>query len=267
MAKSAKYEEGSGVAPQIETPWTIYIPRTLSEIKGETVLLKISGESLSGEGGFGLKREPIYDICSEINSVAESHRIAIVNGGGNWARGPDIEKNITLRKTPAADELGMLATVMNALVLEDVLERDFGRTARVMSAREMSDFCEPYIRKRAIRHLEKGRIIILPCGMGVPNFSTDMAMVNRAKELGVGIILKGTKVDGIYNKDPRTQKGARFIPEISYRQYIMKDLKIVDPAAVRQAQDMGIEIRVFNLFVKGNLKRVLTEKSIGSVIR
>ena len=232
----------------------------------ETVLVKISGECLSGEGGTGLQRQPIYDSCSEIDSIADLCNVVVIGGGGNLVRGKDVKSKISRRDTPIADDMGMLATVINALMLQDILEGDFNRETRVMSAVEMRKFCEVYIRRRAMRHLQKGRIVIVACGMGEPDFSTDMAMVCRAKQLGVKTVFKGTKVDGIYNKDPKAQKRAKFIHEITYREYLMRNLRIVDPAAVSQAQNLGIKIKVFNLFIQGNLRRVLTQKDIGSVI-
>jgi len=160
----------------------------------------------------------------------------------------------------------MLATIINAIILQDVLEKDFRLQTRVMSALEVRTTAEPYIRRRAINHLSKGRIVILAGGTGNPDFSTDTAMILRAHEIGATVVLKGTKVAGIYDKDPKEDSEAQFMQEVSYMDFLNRGLKIVDQTAVTQAMNHSIEIRVFDIFTKGNLKKILVDKDIGSVI-
>lgn len=232
----------------------------------ERVLLKFSGENVSGEGKSGYSRESLLSITDEINSVASSYEIAIVVGGGNIIRGSHYKKEISGRDNITPDLMGMAATIINALALQDFLEGEFNLDTRVMSAQENKWLCEPYLQRRAVRHLEKGRIIILAGGMGIPDLSTDSAMIMRAKDLKIKNVFKGTKVEGIYDRDPHQYPDAKFIQEISYRGYVDKNLKIVDPNAVHKAEESGTRIRVFNCFCKGNLRRVLKEADIGSLI-
>jgi len=232
----------------------------------ETVLLKISGESLSGEGGYGLTRSPLEFIGEEVVSVSHTHQLAIVVGGGNIIRGAKLKQEVFRKDVASADYMGMLSTMINALALQAFLENEYGLDTRVMSALEARQVCEPYIVRRALSHLEKGRIVICAGGIGTPNFSTDITMVIRANEIGAKIALKGTKVDGIYDKDPKQHADAKFLEEISYLDYLNQKLSIVDATAVAQAMNHGITIRVFNFLTKGNLRRVLIDKNIGSVI-
>ena len=233
----------------------------------ETVLLKISGESLSGEGNHGLSRSPLEFIGEEVVSVSHTHQLAIVVGGGNIIRGAKLKQEIFRKDVVSADYMGMLSTIINALALQTFLENEYGLDTRVMSALEAHQVCEPYIVRKALGHLSKGRIVICAGGIGTPNFSTDTTMVIRAHEAGARIALKGTKVDGIYDRDPKKEADAKFVQEIAYLDYLNKKLGIVDATAVTQAMNHGIEIKVFNFFVRGNLRRVLVEKNIGSVIR
>lgn len=232
----------------------------------ERVLLKISGESLSGQANFGIKREALNSIAEEITSVENLFELAIVIGGGNLIRGRQLKKEVRLQDSTVADYAGMMATIINAIILQEVLEKDFGLQTRVMSALEVRSIAEPFIRRMAISHLEKGRIVILAGGTGNPDFSTDTAMVLRAHEVGASMVLKGTKVEGIYDKDPKTDPAAKFMPEVSYMDFLNMGLGIVDKTAVTQAMNHSIEIRVFDIFTKGNLKRVLVDRNIGSVI-
>lgn len=232
----------------------------------ERVLLKFSGENVSGEGKSGHSRESLLSISDEINSVASSYEIAIVVGGGNVVRGSHYKKEISGRNNITPDLMGMAATIINALALQDFLEGEFNLDTRVMSAQRNEWLCEPYIVRRAIRHLEKGRVVILAGGMGLANLSTDSAMIMRAEELRIRNVFKGTKVDGIYDKDPNQHPDAQFIPEISYADYVSRRLKVVDPNAVNKAEEFSTKIRVFNCFCKGNLRRVLKEADIGSLI-
>ncbi|OGN07338.1 MAG: hypothetical protein A3B86_01120 [Candidatus Yanofskybacteria bacterium RIFCSPHIGHO2_02_FULL_38_22b] len=231
----------------------------------QRVLLKISGESLGGSS-LTYNRDGMAFIGEEIVSVSHTHELAIVVGGGNIIRGATLKKDLFQRDTVVADWIGMQATIMNALALQEFLEKDYGLDTRVLSALEVNKVCEPYVVRRALSHLRKGRIVILAGGIGAPNFSTDTTMVQRASELETPLVLKGTKVDGVYNKDPKSNIDAEFLPEISYMDYLNKKLKIVDATAVTQAMNHGIEIRIFNFFIQGNLRRILTQKDIGSVI-
>ena len=238
-------------------------------------LLKISGESLSlvsegvipGQGCFGIISDPLKYMVNEIRVAREMFNIvlAIVIGGGNFIRGADLKRDVFGENTPVADEMGMLATLINCICFKKILKQN-GIESRVLSALECNKVCEPYIREVALSHLEKGRIVILAGGMGRPYHSTDSAMVMLAQELEMMTVLKGTKVDGIYTEDPNKNKDARFIPKISHDDYLALNLKIVDFSAVGFARQNDININVFNFFKEGNLKRVLAGEKIGSII-
>lgn len=232
-------------------------------------LLKISGESLSGKGGFGITRPPLEFMTTEIITTHNTFNmcLAIVIGGGNIMRGSDQKKNVFEEDTAVADQMGMLATIINCICFKKILkQRDI--ESRVMSAIQCNDVCEPYRLEVALSHLAKERIVILAGGMGIPNLSTDMTMVMRAKELDMPIVLKGTKVDGIYTKDPNIHSDAVFIPKISFDDYLSPalDLRIVDYSAVSFARQYGTKINIFNFFQEGNLKRVISGEKIGSTI-
>lgn len=230
------------------------------------VLLKISGETLSGQANFGVRREALDFIAEEIVSVENLFELAIVVGGGNLIRGQQLKKEVRLQNSVVADYAGMMATVINAMILQDVLEKDYGLKTRVMSAIEVRNVAEPFIRRKATSHLEKGRVIILAGGTGNPDFSTDTAMVLKAHEIGAKIVLKGTKVPGVYNKDPKLDPMAQFLSEVRCADFLSLDLKVVDRTAITQAMNHGIKIRIFDIFTKGNLKRVLVDQDIGSII-
>ncbi|OGN09952.1 MAG: UMP kinase [Candidatus Yanofskybacteria bacterium RIFCSPHIGHO2_02_FULL_41_11] len=231
------------------------------------LLLKMSGEVFGERSSRTHFSVPAIDfIANEIVSVADMAEMAIVVGGGNLLRGAEIQKDLELDDSAVCDYVGMLATVMNALIFQGVLEQKFNIQTRVMTATEMRSFAELFIRRRAIRHLEKGRVIILAGGTGNPNFSTDTAMVLRAHELNVDMTLKGTKVDGIYDKDPKKHFDAEKFETISHTEYLARDLKILDSAAVALARNLKWPISVFNIFKKGNLKKIISGKNIGSVI-
>lgn len=206
-------------------------------------------------------------IAKEIVSVADIVELAIVVGGGNLLRGSEIQKDLELKDSAVCDHVGMLATAMNALILQGVLEQKYNLHTRVMTATEMRSFAELFIRRRALRHLEKGRVVILAGGTGNPNFSTDTAMVLRAHELNSEMTLKGTKVDGIYDKDPKNHSNVRKFDSISHTEYLSRDLKILDSAAVALARNLNWPIKVFNIFEAGNLKKIITGVKIGSEIR
>jgi uridylate kinase len=231
----------------------------------ERVLLKLSGEALMGEQGFGVDPAMASRIAEEI---AELHaigvQVAATVGGGNIVRG--ISVSAAGMDRVSGDYMGMLATVINALALQNALERLHVFT-RVQSAIEMKEVAEPYIRRRAIRHLEKGRVVIFAAGTGNPYFSTDTAAALRAMEIGAEVILKATKVDGIYDSDPRTNPSAVLFRSLTYREVLEKDLRVMDTTAVTLCMENKMPIAVFNLLRRGNILDVVMGKSVGSVVR
>jgi len=231
--------------------------------KYKRVLLKLSGEVLAGKLEFGLDYDAIDDICEQIVEVAqEGIQISMVVGGGNIIRGSQ-----TVRVERAqADYMGMLGTVINALALQDALER-LGQPTRVQSAIEMRQIAETVIRRRAIRHLEKGRIVIFAAGTGSPYFSTDTTAALRASEIGADCVLKATKVDGIYSMDPVKFPDAKLMPKLSYMDAIGMRLRVMDAAAFSLCQENNIPIIVFDVLKKGNLRRLLIDgEDIGSIV-
>jgi uridylate kinase len=233
--------------------------------KYRRILLKLSGEALLGERPFGLELEVISRIAREIKDVHElGVQVALVIGGGNIYRGLSGATAGIDRVT--GDHMGMLATVINSLAIQDALEKS-GVHTRVLSAIEIRQVAEPYIRRRAVRHLEKGRVVIIAAGTGNPFFTTDSAAALRAMEVKAEVILKATRVDGIYSADPEIDPEARKIDEISYRRVLEKGLKVMDSTAISLCMDNGLPIIVFNLTVPGNIKRVLMGDKIGSVVK
>jgi uridylate kinase len=228
------------------------------------VLLKLSGEALLGEKTFGIDRNFTDYLATEIREI---HRlkieIAAVVGGGNIFRG--VSDNAQGMDRVSADHMGMLATVINALALQDALERA-GVYTRVLTAIEMREVAEPFIRRRAIRHMEKGRVVIFAGGTGSPYFSTDTAAALRAMEVKAEIILKGTRVDGIYDADPLKHPGARKFDRVTYLEVLQKGLKVMDTTAISLCMDNALPIIVYNLRQKGNLKRVLTGQRVGTLV-
>ncbi len=226
------------------------------------ILLKLSGEAMAGPSGFGIDPDAVRRLVHELRDV---HRlgleIAIVMGGGNLFRGA--RQDWMDRAT--ADYAGMLATVINSLALQDALERS-GVYTRVASAIEMQQLTEPYIRRRAIRHLEKKRIVIFAAGTGNPFFSTDTAAALRAMEIHAEVILKATKVEGVYSADPVTNKKARFYPRLRYLDVLKKNLKVMDSTSISLCMDNHLPIVVFNLFRKGNLMKVARGERIGTIV-
>lgn len=235
-----------------------------NKIKFKRALIKLSGEILGGERKFGLEPSVFYKIADEIiegyNLGAE---IAIVVGGGNIIRGITAEKTGIDRTT--ADYMGMLATIINALFLQEVIEKK-GYQCRVMSAIHTPALCEPYIRRRAIRHLEKGRIIIFAGGTGNPYFSTDTAASLRASEIKADVILKATKVDGVYDSDPLTNKEAVKFDELTYAEFLKLGLKIMDATSVTLCMEKKIPIIVFNINQEGNIRKILLGEKIGTIV-
>jgi uridylate kinase len=233
-------------------------------LKYKRVLLKLSGEALMGDQEYGIDPLFVNSLADDIKEVYEiGAEIAIVIGGGNIFRGVKGASMGMDRAT--ADYMGMLATVMNALALQDVLEKKDVPT-RVMSAIEMRQIAEPYIRRKAIRHLEKGRIVIFAAGTGSPFFTTDTTGALRAAEIKAQVLLKATKVDGIYDKDPVKNPDAKLLPEVSYLEAINKDLKVMDHTALTLCMENNLPIIVFNIKQKGNLKKILLGENVGSIV-
>jgi uridylate kinase len=233
--------------------------------KYHRVLLKLSGEALMGSRQSGLDPDVIHGIAEQIRDVHDlGVQIAMVIGGGNIYRGLSGATEGVDRVT--GDHMGMLATVINSLAVQDALERLDVRT-RVLSAIEIRQVAEPYIRRRALRHLEKGRIVIIAAGTGNPYFTTDSAAALRAMEVKAEVILKATQVDGVYSADPRKEPGARKIDEISYLEVLEKGLKVMDATAISLCMDNHLPIIVFNLGVRGNIKRALMGERIGSIVK
>lgn len=229
------------------------------------ILLKLSGEALVGEQEYGISRSIIQKVAQEVKEIKElGVEVAIVIGGGNIYRGVAASAQGMDRAT--ADYMGMLATAINGLALQDALEKT-GVFTRVMSAIEMPQVAEPYIRRRAVRHLEKGRVVIFACGTGNPFFTTDTAAALRAVEIKAQVILKGTKVDGVYDADPLAHKEAKKFKELSYIEVLKRGLKIMDATAISLCMDNKLPVIVFNLTKKGNVKGVLLGKKIGTIIR
>ena len=228
------------------------------------VLLKLSGEALQGDMGFGIDPQILKTLAIEIKEVHSlGVDMAIVIGGGNIFRGA-IASEIGMDRA-SADTMGMLATVINSLALQDALEK-LGVSTRVLSAIEMRQVAEPYIRRRATRHLEKGRVVIFAGGTGNPYFTTDTTASLRAMEVGAEVILKATKVDGVYDADPFKIEGARKFDELSYIEVLNRELKVMDSTAISLCMDNNLPIIVFNLMEKGNIKRVVSGEPIGTLV-
>lgn len=234
------------------------------QLKYRRILLKLSGEALVGPKTFGIDYNTIELICRQIKEIKDlGLEIAIVVGGGNIFRGLEVSKTGMDRVT--ADNMGMLATVINGLALQDNLER-LGTKTRVMSAIHIESFAEPYIRRRAIRHMEKGRIVIMSAGTGNPYFSTDTAAALRANELSAEVLIKATNVDGIYSADPKVEKDAEFLPKLSYLDVIKRELRFMDLTAISMCKDNKVPVIIFNQGDTGNLKKVVLGEKIGSVV-
>ena len=232
--------------------------------KYKRVLLKLSGEALQGTGHYGIDPKIVDNIADQLKEVrALGVELAVVIGGGNIFRGYQAEERGMDRA--AADYMGMLATVINSMALQDALERK-GVFTRVQSAIAMAQVAEPFIRRRAIRHLEKGRIVILAGGTGNPYFTTDTTAALRAVELGCEVILKATKVDGIYTADPHKVKNAKRFEKLRYMDVLKKGLKVMDTTAISLCMDNKLPIIVFDLLKQGNIRRVVSGENIGTVV-
>ena len=231
--------------------------------KYNRVLLKLSGESLAGNKGIGIDFEKVLAICEEIKYVAINTKveIAIVVGGGNFWRGRSNKQ----MDSCTSDHIGMLGTTMNALALDDAFKQ-LGFESRVQTGIEMRQIAEFYIRKRTIRHLDKGRIVIFGCGTGNPFFSTDTAAALRAAEINADVVLKATNVDGIYTADPKKNKDATKIDKIKYIDVLNKNLNVMDSTATTLCMDNNIPIIVYNMNTKGNLEKIIKGEDIGTIV-
>src|SRR3989338_8895368 len=228
----------------------------------QRILLKLSGEALGGVQGYGVDPVRASEIAEEIAEVHHTGvELALVIGGGNIFRG--LTQSAQQMDRVAADHMGMLATVINAIALQDALEKLSVKT-RVMSALQMHQVAEPFIRRRAIRHLEKGRVVIFAAGTGNPYFSTDTAAALRAMEIKAEIIMKATKVDGVYSADPKTNRGAIRYKNLKYMNVLKKNLRAMDATATSLCMDNKMPIVIFNLFQRGNIKRVVLGEKIGT---
>ncbi|RMF95773.1 MAG: UMP kinase [Candidatus Schekmanbacteria bacterium] len=235
------------------------------KIKYKRILLKVSGEILAGDKGYGIDLDVIKKIAAEIKDIHSlGTEIAVVVGGGNIFRG--VSASAREMDRASADYMGMLATVINALALQSALE-NIGVFTRVLSAIEMRDVAEPYIRRRAIRHLEKKRVVIFAAGTGNPFFTTDTAASLRGIEIKADVFLKATKVDGVYTEDPMKNKKAKMFKKLTYLQVLEKRLKIMDSTAISLCMDNKLGIIVFNLGKHGNLKKIVKGQSVGTEVR
>jgi uridylate kinase len=234
------------------------------KLKYQRIMLKLSGEALMGELDYGIDPKVIDRLAREILAVQKAGiQVGVVIGGGNIFRGAGLAEAGMDRVT--GDHMGMLATVMNALALQDALEK-LGGFVRVMSAIKINEVCEDYIRRRAVRHIEKGRIAIFAAGTGNPFFTTDSAAALRAVEIGADVVLKATKVDGIYSADPRKDKGAKRYEHLTYDEVIERKLKVMDTAAIALCRDHGMPMRIYDMTRAGDLMRIMRGEPIGTLV-
>ncbi|MGB7970921.1 MAG: UMP kinase [Candidatus Deferrimicrobiaceae bacterium] len=230
------------------------------------ILLKLSGEALLGKHAYGIDDVILSGLSKEIREISSlGVQVALVVGGGNIFRGIQTSREYGIDRV-SADYMGMLATVINSLALQERLERD-GVMTRVLSAIEMRSIAEPYIRRRALRHLEKGRVVIFAAGTGNPYFTTDTAAALRAMEINSDAILKATRVDGVYDKDPMLHKKAKMFKELTYIDVLQRNLKVMDATAISLCMDNNLPIVVFNLTKRGNIRKVILGEKIGTVVR
>ncbi|MCH8305672.1 MAG: UMP kinase [Candidatus Marinimicrobia bacterium] len=228
------------------------------------VVLKFSGEVLAGDKEFGISADVVKSIAAEIaEAKATGVEIGLVIGGGNIFRGLNAEDSNIDRAT--GDQMGMLATIINSLAMQDALEQANVET-RVLTAIKMDEIAEPYIRRRAVRHLEKGRLTLFSAGTGSPYFTTDTAAALRAVEIGADILIKGTKVDGIYDKDPEKDDSAKHIEHLTYMDILEQNLRVMDSTAISLCMENNLPIVVYNMKIPGNLKRLLTGEKIGTTV-
>jgi len=237
----------------------------MSQCKYKRVLLKLSGESFCKPGGFGIEGGPLNSIAQRIVELCKlGPQIAVVVGGGNFLRGENFSK---LSKIPrnTADYMGMLATIINACALQETLEK-LGQPTRVLSAIEVAAICEPFIRRRALRHLERSRVAILAGGTGNPFFTTDTCAALRASELDVELLIKATKVEGVYSDDPNKNPDAELFENLSYDDVLQKNLRIMDHSAISLCRENKIVINVLNIFKVGNLTKAVCREKVGTLI-
>jgi len=228
------------------------------------ILLKLSGEVLMGEGDYGIDPDVLARIAGEVRELCQlGVEVGMVIGGGNLFRGAGLAKKGMDRV--AADHMGMLATIMNSLAMQDTLER-LGVFTRVMSAIRINEVCEDYIRRRAIRHLEKGRVVIFAAGTGNPFFTTDSAASLRAVEIGADLLIKATQVDGVYSADPKKDAGAVFYPRMTYDEALARKLQVMDATAIVMCRENDIPLKVFNINRHGDLVRVVCGESVGTTV-
>ncbi len=229
------------------------------------ILLKISGEALMGDKGYGIDAHTVDFLAKEIREIVSlGVQISVVIGGGNIFRG--VQASLEGMERASADYMGMLATVINALALQNALEK-YTIPTRVQSAIEMQELCEPYIRRKAIRHLEKGRVVIFAAGTGNPYFTTDTAAALRAMEINADVIMKGTKVDGVYSADPVKDPKAKKFTELTYIDVLQKGLGVMDSTAISLCMDNALPIVVFSLRGKNNIRKIIEGKRIGTIVR
>jgi uridylate kinase len=247
-------------------PFLLQGSKAVAKSKYKRILLKLSGETFCKPGGFGIEGDALESISQRIAQVCKlGSEIAIVVGGGNFLRGETFSKNSHIPRN-TADYMGMLATVLNACALQETLEK-FGQSTRVCSAIEVAAICEPFIRRRCIKHLESGRVVILAGGTGNPFFSTDTCAALRASELEADILIKATKVDGVYSDDPKKNPNATLYDELSYTEVLQKNLRVMDHTAISLCKENNIPVVVLNIFKEGNLTEALCGKKIGTLIR
>jgi uridylate kinase len=260
LARSGRQEK----AKQVDPSQLDEFMKEKSQPKYGRILLKLSGEAIGGPSGVGISPEAIQDMAQQIREVRDlGVQVVVVVGGGNIFRGlPGSERGI---ERATGDYMGMLATVINALALQDALEK-LGVATRVQSAITMAQVAEAFIRRRAVRHLEKGRVVIFGGGTGNPYFSTDTAAALRANEIGAEVILKGTKVDGIYDSDPKKNPKAKRFSQITYLEALQKQLKVMDSTAFSLCMDNKMPIIVFELFRPHNLKKVVLGEKVGTLV-
>lgn len=234
-------------------------------LKYKRILLKLSGESLMGEQSFGIDSDVLEGLSAEILKLIKLKvEIGIVIGGGNIYRGLSAQKQGIDRVT--GDQMGMLATVINSLALQNALEKR-GIYTRVQSALSMDEISEPFVLRRALRHLEKGRVVIFSAGTGSPYFTTDTAAALRAIEIKADVIIKGTRVDGVYDSDPEKNKNAKMFKTLTYQKVLEKDLRVMDLTAITLCQENDLPIKVFNMNVKDNLRKLVIGENIGTLIK
>ncbi len=239
--------------------------KKMPEKKYNRVLLKLSGESFCSRGGFGIDGQALQSIAQRVLDICSlGHQVAVVVGAGNFLRGANFSQNSQIPRN-TADYMGMLATIINACALQETLEK-MGQPTRVLSAIEVSDVCEPFIRRRALRHLERGRVTILAGGTGNPFFTTDTCAALRASELDAELLIKATNVDGVYSDDPNKNPDAKLFEKLSYEDVFKKNLRVMDHSAISLCRDNGIPIIVLNIFKEENIVKAIRGEQVGTMI-